>query len=85
MKRLWWIIRIAVIIAAAYCIFAPGGSHTLQNAQAQRMAGCDTSTLCVKNTSENCYCPNVVIGGEGCNGCYIRSGTAGCGNCSAGP
>jgi hypothetical protein len=31
MKRLWWVIRIAVIAAASYCIFAPGGSQALPN------------------------------------------------------
>ena len=84
MKRLWWIIRIVVIIAAAYCIFAPGGSHTLQNAQAQKM-GCDTNTTCARNSSENCYCPVATVGGQGCTGCFVPNGSPSCGNCSGGP
>lgn len=84
MRRVWWIIRIAVIIAAAYCIFAPGGSRTLPNSQAQK-TGCDTRTTCRRSSSETCYCPVVVIGGEGCNGCFVPNGSPSCGNCSSGP
>ena len=81
MKRVWWIIKIAVIVAASYCIFAPGGSHTLQNVQAE---GCNTSTACARNSNNNCYCADVVIGGEGCTGCFVKNGSPGCGTCSAG-
>jgi hypothetical protein len=82
MRRLWWIVRIAVIVAASYCIFAPGGAYTVNKVQAEE--GCNTSTTCARNTSGNCYCPDVVIGGPGCNGCFVRNGSPGCGTCSAG-
>ena len=81
MKILWWVIRIAVIAAASYCIFATGGSQALPNVQAE---GCNTSTTCARNSNNNCYCPDVVIGGEGCNGCFVRNGSPGCGTCSSG-
>ena len=81
MKRLWWVIRIAVIAAASYCIFAPGGSQALPNVQAE---GCNTSTTCARNSSNNCYCPDVVIGGPGCTGCFVPNGSSGCGSCSSG-
>jgi hypothetical protein len=84
MRRAWWIIRIAVIIAAAYCVLAPSESGTLQNAQAQK-TGCDTRTNCARNSSDSCYCPVVVIGGQGCNGCFVPNGSTSCGSCSAGP
>lgn len=81
MTRVWWAIRIAVIVAASYCIFAPSGPYTLRDVQAE---GCNTSTACAKNSSNNCYCPDVVIGGEGCTGCFVKNGSSGCGTCSAG-
>ncbi len=84
MKRLWWIVRIAVIVAASYCIFAPGGASLL-NAQAEEGAGCKTSTSCARNANNACYCPDVVIGGPGCTGCFVPSGNPGCGSCSSGP
>lgn len=82
MRRVWWVFRIAVLVAASYCIFAPGGSHTLQNARAD---GCDTSVSCTTNSDGDCYCPRKTIGGPGCEGCYKRDGTTGCGVCSGGP
>jgi len=69
MKKVWWLIRIAVIVAASYCIFAPGGSYTLTNVRAN---GCDTSEACARNSDNNCYCPTVTIGGAGCTGCLSR-------------
>jgi hypothetical protein len=81
MKKAWWLIRIAVIVAASYCIFAPGGSYTLTNVRAN---GCDTSEACARNSDNNCYCPTVTIGGAGCTGCFIKNGSSGCGTCSGG-
>jgi len=50
MKKVWWIVRIAVIVTASYCIFVPGGSFTLRNVQAGGEGeGCDTSTTCTRN------------------------------------
>jgi len=81
MKKVWWIVRIAVIVAASYCILAPGGSYTLNNVSAN---GCDTSEACARNSDNNCYCPTVTIGGAGCTGCFIKNGSSGCGTCSGG-
>jgi hypothetical protein len=81
MRRVWWVIRIAVIIAASCCIFAPSGEYTLRNAQAM---GCDTSNACARNSDNNCYCPSVTIGGPGCTGCFVKNGSSGCGTCSGG-
>ena len=78
MKRVWWVVRIAVLVAASYCIFAPGGSYTLRNVQA---VGCDTADNCARNSSNNCYCPNVSLDGTGCNGCFVPNGSSGCGTC----
>lgn len=85
MRKVWWIVRIAVIVAASYCIFAPGGSYTLSRVQAEQGGGCDTSTACSRNSENNCYCPVVTIGGEGCTGCFVKNGSPGCGTCSGGP
>ena len=82
MKRIWWVARIAVIVAASYCIFAPGGSYSLRSVQAE---GCDTSNTCARNTENNCYCTIVTIGGKGCTGCFVTNGSSGCGTCSGGP
>jgi hypothetical protein len=84
MRKVWWIVRIAVIVIASYCIFAPGGSYTLSKVQAEE-SGCDTSVACAKNSDNNCYCPSVTIGGPGCTGCFVKNGTSGCGTCSGGP
>jgi len=81
MKKVWWVVRIAVIVAASYCIFTPGGSYTLSNVHAN---GCDTSQACARNSDNNCYCPTVTIGGAGCTGCFIKNGSSGCGTCSGG-
>ena len=35
MSRVWWTMKVAVIVAASYCIFAPGESHTLRTVQAE--------------------------------------------------
>jgi hypothetical protein len=83
MRKLWWIVRLAVIVAASYCIFAPGGAYVLPNARAEE-GGCNTSTNCARNSSNACYCPDVVIGGPGCNGCFVPNGNTGCGSCSSG-
>lgn len=83
MRRAWWIIRIAVILAASYCIFAPAGTYPLDNVRAEEN-GCNTNTVCVRNTQNNCYCPDVVVGGPGCNGCFVPNGSSGCGSCSSG-
>ncbi len=83
MKRVWWVARIAVLVAASYCIFAPGGSHTLRNVRADG-DGC-IADPCSRNTSTNaCYCPNVTIGGPGCTGCFVPNNDTGCGTCSGG-
>jgi hypothetical protein len=88
MERLWWIVRIAVIVTASYCIIAPGGAY-LRNARAAEGegegGGCNTSTSCARNSSNACYCPDVVIGGPGCTGCFVPNGSTGCGSCSGGP
>jgi hypothetical protein len=81
MRRVWWVVRIAVIVAASYCIFAPGGSYTLRNVRAD---GCDTSLHCTRNSDNNCYCPVVTIGGKGCTGCFVPNNNPGCGSCSGG-
>lgn len=82
MRRVWWAVRIAVIVAASYCIFAPGGSYTLRNVRAD---GCDTADGCSKNAANNCYCPNVRLdGATGCTGCFVPNDTPGCGSCSGG-
>jgi hypothetical protein len=85
MRRAWWILRIAVIVTASYCIFVPGGSYTLRNVQADEGEGCNTSTSCTRNSSNVCYCPEVVIGGKGCTGCFVPNGSTACGVCSGGP
>lgn len=82
MKRVWWVARVAVLAAASYCIFAPGGPYTLRNVRA---AGCDTSYKCARNSDNNCYCPIVTIGGPGCNGCFVPNNSTSCGSCSEGP
>jgi hypothetical protein len=84
MKRVWWIVRIAVIVAASYCIFAPAGSYTLPDIQAQS-AGCDTTRNCGRNSENSCYCTVSTLGGPGCNGCFVTNGSTECGKCSAGP
>ena len=85
MKRAWWILRIAVIVAASYCIVAPSGAITLRNVQADEGQGCNTSTTCSRNTqNQTCYCPDVVIGGQGCTGCFVPNGSTTCGTCSGG-
>ncbi len=85
MKRVWWVARIAVLVAASYCIFAPGGSHMLRNVRADGES-CDTSASCARtnDTNQNCYCPEVSTGGGGCKGCFIENNTPGCGTCSGG-
>jgi hypothetical protein len=86
MKRAWWVIRIAVIVVASYCIFAPGGAFTLRSAQADEGGKCDTTTTCARNALNNCYCPVVVIGESGgCTGCFVPNGSTTCGSCSGGP
>ena len=86
MRKVWWIIRIAVIVTASYCIFAPSGTYTFRSAQAQEDAAkCDTSINCGRNSENNCYCSSVSIPGPGCNGCFVPSGSSGCGSCSGGP
>lgn len=84
MRRVWWIVRIAVIVAASYCIFDPGGAFTLRNVRAEEV-GCNTNTTCARNSNNNCYCPDVTIGGPSCNGCFVPNGSSGCGSCSGGP
>jgi hypothetical protein len=78
MKRVCWVARVAVIVAASYCIFTPGGSDMLRGAQAR---GCNTSQACSRNSDNNCYCPDVTIGGPGCTGCYVPNNSPGCGSC----
>jgi hypothetical protein len=82
MKRVWWVAKIAVLMAASYCIFAPGGSYTLRSVLAD---GCDTSQVCARNRNNNCYCTIVTIGGPGCTGCFVPNNDTGCGTCSGGP
>jgi hypothetical protein len=62
MRKVWWIIRMAVIVAASYCIFAPSGAYTIQSVSAQDAVKCDTSISCSRNDDNNCYCPSVTIG-----------------------
>jgi hypothetical protein len=86
MKKVWWAVRIAVIVTASYCIFAPSGVFTFRSVQAQEDAAkCDTSINCARNSEQNCYCSSVVIGGPGCNGCFVPNGSTNCGSCSGGP
>ncbi len=54
MKRVWWVARIAVPVAAMCCIFTPGGA----NGWADQSGGCDTSQTCARNSDRNCYCPD---------------------------
>jgi hypothetical protein len=82
MKRVWWVARIAVLVAASYCIFAPGGLHMLRNVRADG-DGC-TADSCARNSDNNCYCPNVVMDGPGCKGCFVPNNDSSCGTCSAG-
>ena len=82
MRKVWWTVRIAVIVTASYCIFAPGESFRSVRAEGGK---CDTSTACARNSDNACYCPVVTIGEPGCNGCYIPNGSTGCGSCSGGP
>jgi hypothetical protein len=84
MKKVWWVVRIAVIVIASYCIFAPSGALTFRAVQAQEVK-CDTTRPCGRNTENNCFCSDVVIGGPGCNGCYAPNGSSTCGSCSSGP
>jgi hypothetical protein len=84
MKRVWWIVRIAVIVTAS-CIFVTGGAFTLHNVKAEEGEGCNTSTSCARNSNNNCYCPEATIGGKGCTGCFVPNGSSGCGTCSGGP
>jgi hypothetical protein len=86
MRRVWWIVRIAVIVAASYCIFVPGGAYSLSKVQAEEEGGkCNTNTTCARDSNNNCYCPDATIGGPGCTGCFVPNGSPGCGSCSAGP
>jgi hypothetical protein len=84
MKKVWWIIRFAVIVTASYCIFVPSGSY-LRNVRATEGDGCDTAQTCARNSESNCYCPVSVVGGPGCSGCFVPNGSSGCGSCSTGP
>jgi hypothetical protein len=81
MKRVWWVAKIAVLVAASYCIFTPSGSYTLRDVKA---GSCETSQQCARNSDNNCYCPVVTIGGPGCEGCFVPNGSPGCGRCSGG-
>jgi hypothetical protein len=87
MKKVWWVVRIAVIVAASYCIFAPSGAYTFRSVQAQvDAAKCDTGINCGRNSENNCYCSSVVIGEPGgCTGCFVPNGSSSCGSCSSGP
>jgi hypothetical protein len=78
MKKVWWVVRIAVIVIASYCIIAPSGAQ-------EDAVKCDTTRPCGRNTENNCFCSDVVIGGPGCNGCYAPNGSSTCGSCSSGP
>ena len=85
MRRVWWIIRIAVIVTASYCIVSPGAFSLRSAKAADEGDGCNTSTTCSRNSQTNaCYCPDVVIGGRGCTGCFVPNGDTGCGSCSGG-
>jgi hypothetical protein len=81
MKRVWWVAKIAVLVAASYCIFTPSGSYTLRNVRA---LGCDKTEKCRRNSDNNCYCPVVTIGGSGCEGCFVPNNSPDCGNCTTG-
>jgi hypothetical protein len=84
MKKVWWVLRIAVIVTASYCIFAPSGTYTLRTAEAQDAVKCNTNIQCSRNTEGACYCSEVTIGGAGCNGCFVPNGSIQCGSCSGG-
>lgn len=74
MKKVWWIIRITVIVTASYCIFAPNGAYMFRSAQAQEDAAkCDTNIPCGRNTENNCYCSSVVIGGPAAMAAMCRA------------
>lgn len=82
MKRVWLVAKVAVLVAASYCIFTPGGTQALPNVRAE---GCNTSDACWRNTTNNsCYCSVTVIGGQGCSGCFTKNNDTGCGSCSNG-
>ena len=85
MKKVWWIVRITVIVSASYCIFAPSGAF--RGVQAQLPAAkCDTGIDCGRNSENACYCSSVVIGESGgCTGCFVPNGSTSCGSCSGGP
>ena len=83
MRRVWWVFRSAVFVAALYCIFTPGGAHTLRTVRAE---GCDTAVTCARsNGSNSCYCTTQTMGGGGCTGCFVPNGSTTCGTCSSGP
>lgn len=83
MKRVWLIAKIAVLVAASYCIFSPGGTQALPNVLAE---GCDTSAACARSNggSGACYCTVVSQDGKGCTGCFVPNNDPGCGGCSGG-
>jgi hypothetical protein len=81
MRRVWWVAKVAALVAASYCIFSPGGSRGLPVARAE---GCDTSNVCIWN-GLHCYCSTVGTGGSSCAGCFIRPYETGCGRCSEEP
>jgi hypothetical protein len=82
MRRVLWVVKIAVLVAASYCIFSPGGA--VQRARAEG-GSCDTSTSCRKSyNSDACYCPIGSTEPGGCAGCFVRNNDTGCGVCSKG-
>lgn len=86
MRRVWWVARVAVLVAATYCIFGSGGSfHRVRAADGGGGGGsCDTSTAC-SWSGQNCYCSSAGTGGSTCAGCFIWLTESGCGRCSAPP
>lgn len=88
MKRIWWIAKMAVLVAAMYCIFIPGGS--VQRVRADDGGGgggCDTSAPCARSNGGNnaCYCTRGSLDGGGCKGCFVANLDTSCGTCSGGP
>jgi len=85
MRKVWWAVRIAVIVTASYCIFTPSGAFTFRSVQAQDAVKCNTNVQCGRNYDGACYCSEVTIGGAGCIGCFVPNGSIQCGSCSGGP
>ena len=75
MKRLWWVVRIAVIVAASYCIFAPDGMY-LRYARAEEEGGkCNTNTSCSRNSDNNATARTLPSAGRAVTAASYRTET----------